>query len=506
MKRKSTIFLLVYQMIFFSMFSVIVLNFSAIMPLSAVDSNGITLTSSNWSNATVISDDITRWNNDSSDYPSIAVDNNGVVHVVWEDTTNGAWGTDYEIMYANYTASGWSNATVISDDSTGWNTGDSYYPSIAVDNNGIVHVVWYDGTDGAWGNDIEIMYANNTGSGWSNATVISDDSTGWNTGGSVNPSITVDNNGIVHVVWCDDTPWPGVWGNDIEIMYANYTGSGWSNATVISDDSTGWNTGLSLYPSIAVDNNGIVHVVWEDNTPWPSVWGTDFEIMYANYTGSGWSNATVISDDSTGWNTGNSYSSSIAIDNNGIVHVVWRDGTPGVWGSDLEIMYANYTGSGWSNATVISDDSTGWNDKDSYGPSIAVDNTGILHVVWEDETDGVWGTDTEIMYANYTGTGWSKATVISDDSTGWNDKDSYEPSIAVDNNGIIHVVWYDDTDGEWGTDYEIMYCRFTPASSQSGSRLIFLGIPQQADYTLIFIGIGAAVVIAIIIVVIKKKK
>jgi len=110
--------------------------------------------------------------------------------------------------------------------------------------------------------------------------------------------------------------------------------------------------------------------------------------------------------------------------------VVWYDGTAGPWGTDYEIMYVNYSSSaGWSNATVISDgfEGTYWNDGSSYYPSIAVDNSGNVHVVWEDDTAGPWGTDYEIMYVNYSSSaGWSNATVISDGFGGvyWNDGNS----------------------------------------------------------------------------------
>ncbi len=412
-----------------------------------------------WSNATIISDDFIGWNNDSSQFADIATDIYGNVHVVWEDQTIGEWGTDHEIMYANYTGSSWSNSTVISDDFTGWNTGDSHRPSIATDSNGDVHVVWNDNTNGPWYDSVgdwEIMYVNYTSSGWSNATVISDDFTGWNDQGSYWPDIAVDKNDNLHVVWEDWTD--GEWGTDREIMYVNYTSSGWSNATVISDDFTGWNNDTSNYANIAIDIYGNLHVVWEDFTV--GEWGSDHEVMYVNYTSSGWSNATVISDDFTGWNTGDSHRPSVATDNNGDVHVVWNDGTDGTWGTDWEIMYSNNSAGGWSKATVISDDSTNWNYDGSYQPEIAIDKNGDYHVVWNDWTPGEWGTDHEIMYVKHVGTGWTNATVISDDGTGWNNGDSSIAQIATDNNSYIHVVWHDDTDGEWGTDYEIMYSRY----------------------------------------------
>ncbi len=402
----------------------------------------------NWSNATVISDDSSGWNDWTSWYPAIATDNNGNIHVVWEDNTDGEWGTDVEIMYVNYTVAGWSNVTVISDDYTGWNDDSSRRPRIAVDNNGNIHVVWYDSTNGEYGNDIEIMYVNYTAAGWSNATVISDDYTGWNVHNSLNPDIAVDNNGNVHVVWYDDTD--GEWGTDVEIMYVNYTATGWSNVTCISD-YYGWNDNSSYYPRISTDINGNVHVVWMDYTY--GEWGTDREIFYANCTAAGWSNATCISD-IYGWNDGDSFLPCITVDKTGNLQVVWDDETDGEWGTDREIFYVNYTAAGWSNATCISD-IYGLNDYWSFRPSIITDKNDNIHVVWEDSIN-FGGPADHIKYASYTTAGWSNVICISD-YYGWNNDHSIAASITSDNNSSIHVVWHDYTNGEWGTDEEIMY-------------------------------------------------
>jgi hypothetical protein len=154
-------------------------------------------------------------------------------------------------------------------------------------------------------------------------------------------------------------------------------------------------------------------------------------------------------------------------------------------------MYANFTtATGWSNATVISDGYNGvyWNDGDSYEPSIAVDSSDKVHVVWSDDTVGVWGTDNEIMCANFTtATGWSNATVISDGYNGvyWNDGSSYDPTIAIGTNQV-HIVWSDGTDGVWGTDKEIMYVNFeipVPPTTSPG------GIPF-GNFYLLFIAVS----------------
>ena len=72
--------------------------------------------------------------------------------------------------------------------------------------------------------------------------------------------------------------------------------------------------------------------------------------------------------------------------------------------NDLNDINFNIRTSSWdfANATVISDGIQDiiWNDGMSYYPEIAIDNSGNLHVVWADETNGVWGTDQEIMYTS----------------------------------------------------------------------------------------------------------
>jgi len=434
-----------------------------------------------FTNATVISDGIQGiiWNDGDSRDPKIALDHSGNIHVVWEDVTFGTWGSDWEIMYSNYsTSTGWSFPKVISDgyNNIFWNDGWSIGPDIAIDSSGNIHVVWLDGTEGIWGggegSDDEIMYVSySSATGWSNATVISDgfNNIYWNDDRSIQPAIAIANNDNIHVVWSDNTD-DEVWGYDWEIMHVTYTtATGWSNATIVSDgyNNVYWNDDSSGNPAIAIDNSNKVHIVWEDSTN--GIWGTDDEIMYSSYTtATGWSNATLISDGHNNiyWNDAWSERPDIAVDSSGTVHVVWEDNTDGAWGSDTEIMYTSYTSSsGWSLPIVVSDgyNDIFWNNGDSKDPSISINPRDKIYVAWEDDTDGAWGSDWEIMCANYTeGDGWSNAVVISDGAGGiyWNVGSSGNPSIVADLNKV-HVVWQDDTDGIWGVDEEIMYTSIT---------------------------------------------
>ncbi len=426
---------------------------------------------------------------------------------------------DSEIMYTSYKEGfGWSNITIISDGYNGyyWNDQVSTDPDISVDNSGTIHVVWQDNTNGVWGTDGEIMYVNYTdGLGWSNVTVISDGYLGyyWNDLGSNSPSIAVDNSGTIHVVWSDNSR--GIWGGngDPEIMYVSYTeGLGWSNATVISDGYNGyyWNDEFCDNPSISIDNSGNIHVVWEDYTV--GIWGggsDDSEIMYVFYTdGLGWSNATVISDGYNGyyWNDDLSGGANLAVDNNGTIHVVWYETTDGIWGADSECMYVNCKeGIGWANITVISDGYNGyyWNDGSSGGGCIAIDKNGTIHVVWSDLTEGIWGggsDDQEIMYVYYTEReGWSNVSIVSDDETGWNNGNSYINDIAIDSEGNIYAIWEENTDGVWGNDSEIMFTSFIHTS-------FIISLKSDFTNTYLIISISILCCIAVFLFLDKDSK
>jgi len=88
------------------------------------------------------------------------------------------------------------------------------------------------------------------------------------------------------------------------------------------------------------------------------------------------------------------------------------------------------------------------NSGTSGGPDIAVDSAGHVHVVWFDDTPGNY----EILYSQWNGETWLLPVVVSNNPTA-----SEWPAVAVDSDGVIHVVWQD-----WTTSYnEILYRRST---------------------------------------------
>jgi len=345
------------------------------------------------------------WNSGGSHSPAIAVDSNNHLHVVWHDETPG----NYEIYYKKSTDGGSSWITK----RLTCNSGGSYSPAIAVDSNNNLHVVWRDLTPGTW----EIYYSKSTdgGSSWITKRLT------WNSGWSWDPALAVDSNNNLHVVWEDDTP--GHW----EIYYKKSTdgGSSWITKRLT------WNSDWSYSPAIAVDSNNNLYVVWVDESPGNS------EIYYSKSIdgGSSWTTKRL------SWTSGCSSSPAIAVDSNNHLHVVWKDYTPG----NGEIYYKKSTdgGSSWTTKRLT------WNSGDSLSPAIAIDSNNHLHVVWMDSTPG----KCEIYYKKSTdgGSSWTTKRLT------WNSGDSLSPAIAIDSNNHLHVVWSDNTPG----NYEIYYKKST---------------------------------------------
>jgi hypothetical protein len=123
-----------------------------------------------------------------------------------------------------------------------------------------------------------------------------------------------------------------------------------------------------MYPSLALDAAGILHVVWYDNRDMSS------EIYHKTFDGMTWSADERLTVESA-------YSSSptIAPDDDGGVHVVWYDHRDG----NAEIYYKTYDGVVWSEDLRLTNASN-----TSQKPSVALDPDGSAHVVWQDLRDG----------------------------------------------------------------------------------------------------------------------
>ena len=351
------------------------------------------------------------WTSGVSGAPDIAIDSSDTIHVVWSDDTPG----NNEIYYKRSTDGGttWSAAKRIA-----WTAGNSLSPAMAIDSSETLHVVWADYTPGNY----ELYYKSSADAGttWSAAQRLT-----WTSGDSYAPAIAIDPSETLHVVWYDYTP------GKTEIYHKSSADAGttWSAAKRIT-----WTSGWSGGAAIAIDLSDAIHIVWEDDTP------GNTEIYYKGSAdgGSTWSAAKRIT-----WTPSKSYGPAITTDSSDAIHVVWSDLTPG----NMEIYYKGSAdgGSTWSASKRLT-----WTSGTSSSPVIAKDSGDIIHVAWSDYTPG----NPEIYYKSSPdgGSTWSATTRIT-----WTSGISHSTAIAIDSSDAIHVVWANDTPG----NYEIYYKKGT---------------------------------------------
>jgi len=335
------------------------------------------------------------WTSNSSASPIAAVDSNNHIHVVWVENTP----INDDIYYRKSTNGGtsWTIKRLT------WASGDSWRPSIALDSNNHIHVVWTDDTPG---ND-EIYYKKSTngGTSWRTQRLT------WNSSDSDYPDIVTDSNNYIYILWYDDPS-----GNH-EIYFKKSTNGG----TTWTTKRLTWTSGWSGGPKIAVDSNNHINMVWQDNTP------GNVEIFFKRSTNGGTSWRTQRATR----NSGHSYYPDLAVGPNNHIHFVWYDWTPG----NSEIFYRTSTnrGTSWTTRRLT------WLPDTSYNPAITTDSNNYIHVAWNEESPG----NREIFYKRSTdgGSSWTVKRLT------WNAGGSSNPTIATDSSNHIHVFWHDFTPG-----------------------------------------------------------
>jgi hypothetical protein len=325
------------------------------------------------------------------------------------------------------------------------NSGNSFWPSLAVAPDGTPYVAWSDDSGGV---DKEIYVRCWKGSNWEEVGSGSASGGGIsnNWGDSFWPSLAVASDGTPYVAWHDFT------GGDREIYVRRWNGSSWEEVGTGSASGGGIsdNDGASWVPSLAVAPDGTPYVAWYDDS------SGDEEIYVRRWNGSSWEEVGSGSasgggiSDNDGW----SYRPSVAVAPDGTPYVAWYDDSSG----DEEIYVRRWNGSSWEEVGSGSASGGGISDNsgNSSRASVAVAPDGTPYVAWQDDSGG----DYEIYVRRWNGSSWEEVGSGSASGGGISDNsgDSYSPSVAVAPGGRPYVAWYDDSSG----DEEIYVRRWVP--------------------------------------------
>lgn len=305
---------------------------------------------------------------------SLAVAPNGMPYVAWHDNASG----DFEIYVRCWNGSAWQEVGAGSATGGGVsnNSGDSRWPSLAIDNGDVPYLAWYDSSGG----DYEIYVRRWNGSTWQEVGAgsamgggISD-----NSGNSYLPSIAIASDGLPYVAWQDETPGPG------EIYVKRWNGSVW--VPVGSGGASGGgisdNAGHSAWPILRFGLGDAPLVVWIDDS------SGNHEVYVSRFDGTSWVDVGRGSASGGGISLNGSASDQarLAIAPNGTPYVGWYDAFDG----DDEIYVRRWNGARWEEVGVGS--ATGGGVSDNSGNSgllaMAVDANGIPYVTWGDYTSG----------------------------------------------------------------------------------------------------------------------
>lgn len=330
--------------------------------------------------------------------PALAVDGTGTLHAVWYDNSAG----NLDVFYASRRVDDaeWSPAVNVSN-----TPGNSYWPAIAVDGQGNVHVAWDDS-----GANREILYVMKPAgsAAWTAPMNISNSA-----GASRLVALATDAAGAVHAVWNDDTP------GNAEIYYAlRPAGStSWTTPVVIAATA-----GTSWSPAIALDIAGAIHVAWHDFTPGVT------EIYYATKPpGGAWSSPANVSR-----TIGASYSPALGADSRGWLHLVWTDAIVADYGVPFQVLYAQKPPGGqWTPYVNLSQDIGS-----AEMPTLALGPGDALHVAWD--TTDTFG----LLYVRRPAPemGWTLPMTVTLISPGAQYPVS---SLAAGPGAIVHLAWSD---------------------------------------------------------------
>lgn len=315
-----------------------------------------------------------RWN-------AIGVDSNGHIHVVQIKAES------YQIRHSVNDGSGW-NSMKIND------CGNTYCWDIhmAIDGNDHIHLAY--STYTSWAETL--VYMNYDGTSWTDYTVSNSAHFG--------PiGIAVDSNNNPHISYAANGA--DQCGNGLRI--ASYTGTAWTYDTVESGNNRGCES------AIVIDESDNIYIAYQDRS--------SSKLMFATDKSGSWDSYSIDIGSSQMYP---GYMTSMAVDREGQFHIAHFDD------ENYDLRYSTGSpSSGW-NTDIL--DSSGHTGRD---PSIAVDAANQPHIVYHTWSGG------NLKYATIDPTisDWEVSTIANNADVGEGN------SIFIDENGIMHVAFNDDT-------------------------------------------------------------
>ncbi len=325
----------------------------------------------------------------------------------------------------------WSTPTKINT-----SVNHSILPATITGPNGYLHTVWTEidpslspGDQFFYSNNPGVYYSYWNGDAWSVPVKVSQ-----NTGFAGFPSIAVTNDNVVHIVWEDDTPnASNSWGRILYSSSSNY-GTSWSAPVSVAPSLDTHAGSWSWYPRLVKNSVNPLHLVFVYTDDALSLRG-DSVLYYTNWDVSGWSAPQQVYSHPGGF-TENVLDSSLAVDSSNNPHVlIYSVGMAGPTTQTTGIFYTTLSGGVWS--TPVNLDPTG------ESPRLVLDSANNIHAIftkfWFEQ--GNTANKNKVYFVTKTGGTWSSPLLITDqaNTNSWNNQPI--TGITFDSNNNVYVGW-----------------------------------------------------------------
>ena len=307
--------------------------------------------------------------------PEVAVDLKGNLYIVWEDNRDGDAASDFDLYFTKGTKQPdggirFSKDILVNDDADQSNAPrDHSNPALAVDADGNVYIAWEDPRN--LGPETDIFFAKGTPGSDGMITFSKSQRVNQNLAGISDygdPSIAVDARGGICVGWV-------VFNAHSQIYMAKgieHNGEiSFQEEVKVSDDESR----IPLFPSVAVDGQNNIYVVWEDLRGAKQ----DADIYLAKSMDGGQSFDPNINVSDA---PGDQFSPSLSVDSGGRVTIAWEDHRNGDADPDIYLARSTNSGDRFGVPSRVDDD-TGTAAQSS--PSLALDLMGHAFLIWFDE-------------------------------------------------------------------------------------------------------------------------
>ncbi|MBL6882574.1 MAG: thrombospondin type 3 repeat-containing protein [Candidatus Poseidoniaceae archaeon] len=332
-----------------------------------------------------------QWTKTTADYGNeaghenaMAIDSNGHVHIVH------ASGDGYAFTHSVYDGSSWTPTAIKNcEGSYCWDT------HMVIDDNDELHAAYSTNTG-------LIVYMHYDGSSWTSTQVT--------TGAKVGPvGIALDSNNHPHISF---TGYQQYCGNGLRL--ASFDGASWSTNIIESGSNKGCDS------AIIIDGNDNAYIAFQDRD--------QAKLKFTTNKSGSW---ITYAPDSGGYNIAYpGYYSSLAMDDQGQFHIAHYDS------DNDDLRYSTGVPNGaWTNTVVDSSGDTGRK------PSIAIDAAGDPHIVYRSWSG--W----KLKYAtlNPSSPNWQVSTI--ETTGGQGDGTGESNSLIIDDGGMMHVAYTDETNG-----------------------------------------------------------